>query len=401
VQTLSQVKKAPRPWTTWLKRAGYRRQRLLIAGVLFVVFVGVAIRSIQGAGYETMLVAEVSVVRAPVTGVAAVLSKDVGDSVTSGEQLGVFAVPIGLTAAMASGSEDVGQLTATLASLDERLAKLKADEGSITGDASQYHKALVKQITARGVELQADTASADSEVALAGDQLDRSHVLFAKGFATKANVESAEQAKLAAIAKRQGVIARQQANTVEEDAARKGLALGNGYSDVQYSTQRLSDLALAQSTLRGERDRVAGQIAAAKALSSGSNPISRTLQFPLRSGVNGRVWSRDTAPGETAREGDAIYTLADCSSFFAYFAVGRRTYSQLSSGLPVTFVANNGGQRWPGRIVNMGLSGANLHRNTNNIAEPTNGDHLVGARITLPAGDQKKCPIGTAGRVVL
>ena len=101
------------------------------------------------------------------------------------------------------------------------------------------------------------------------------------------------------------------------------------------------------------------------------------------------------------REGDPIYMLADCSSFFAYFTVGRSAYSRLSIGSPVTFIAFSSSNRWPGTIVNMGVNDPSQLRVTTQIPDPGPGEYLIGARIKLDAQGQKECPVGTAGRVVL
>src|SRR3546814_11591973 len=70
-------------------------------------------------------------------------------------------------------------------------------------------------------------------------------------------------------------------------------------------------------------------LANAQKLSDGGKAgAMRRLQLPLQASVNGRVWAKVAAPGESLREGDPIYMLADCSSFFAYFTVGRSAYSK-------------------------------------------------------------------------
>src|SRR3546814_11361527 len=106
----------------------------------------------------------------------------------------------------------------------------------------------------------------------------------------------------------------------------------------------------------------------------------RRLQLPLQASVNGRVWAKVAAPGESLREGDPIYMLADCSSFFAYFTVVRSAYSQLYLGAPVPFAAFSNGARLPGTIVNLGGGvPAQLPVHTT-LPNPAPGPYLIGAR---------------------
>src|SRR3546814_16581863 len=120
----------------------------------------------------------------------------------------------------------------------------------------------------------------------------------------------------------------------------------------------------------------------------------RRLQLPLQASVNGRVWAKVAAPGESLREGDPIYMLADCSSFFAYFTVGRSAYSKLNIGAPVTFVEFSNGDRWPGTIVNMGVGDTSQLSVTSHIHNPDAAEYLNGARMMLDAQGRKQCPGG-------
>ena len=81
--------------------------------------------------------------------------------------------------------------------------------------------------------------------------------------------------------------------------------------------------------------------------------------------------------------------------------MGRSAYSRLTIGSPVTFIAFSNGDRWPGTVVNMGVSDPSQLRVTSHVPNPPAGEYLIGARIMLDAKGKKQCPVGTAGRVVL
>lgn len=377
-------------------------RRMLVGGLLLVMAFAVLVRGfIFTAGYNTTLVADMGVVRAPISGEVDRLGANVGDRVARNQQVGMFAAPVGLSAAVRAGSEDIDQLKAKLASIDSRMAALKADASHIRSESGVYQSEKLVQMDAVAAESSAQLSAAQARFAFAQKQLDRTRALADRGFISAAGLQRAEQDQRAALADRNAASARQRTNLIEARAAGRGLFLNNGYSNVQYSTQRLSDLNLALSELQGERDNLTVAIANAEKLTGGKVGDMRRLKMPLQASINGRVWAKVAAPGESLREGDPIYMLADCSSFFAYFTVGRSAYAKLDIGSPVTFVALSSGERWPGAIVNMGVSDPSQLRVTSHIPNPGPGEYLIGARITLDGEGQKRCPVGTAGRVVL
>jgi hypothetical protein len=376
---------------------------VVVGGLLAVIAAAILLRSfVFTAGYNTTLVAKLGVVRAPLSGMVRELSADAGDRVTRDQQIGIFASPVGLSAAVRAGSEDVDQLKSKLASLDARIHALRDDADHIRSEARSYKTQKVSQLSAEHAEAGADLAAANAHVKYSAQQLRRVQTLAEKGFVSAAGLDKAVQDHAAALAARGAASARQRNEAIQTEAARQGLLLASGYSDVQYSTQRLSDLNLALSQLQGERDNTASALDFAQKVSGNSGKsVGRQLQIPLFASVSGRVWAKVSAAGESVREGDPIYQLADCGSFFAYFTVGRHTYSNLSVGKPVTFVPLANGDRWPGTIVNMGVSDTAQLRVTSQVTAPGPDEYLIGARIVLPRKDQQACPVGIAGRIVL
>lgn len=376
---------------------------IAIGSLLAIIGLAILLRSfVFTTGYNTTLVANLGVVRAPISGMVRDLAVNAGDRVVRDQQIGTFAAPVGLSAAVRAGSEDVDQLKTKLASLDSRIATLQADAARIRGEAQSYRTQKVSQLSAEHAEAGADAAAATAHLRYSEQQLRRVQALAEKGFVSAAGVDKAVQDRDAARAAQAAAMARQRNEAIQTGAARQGLLLESGYSDVQYSTQRLSDLALALSQLQGDRDNTAAMLDYAQKISSNSGKsVSRQLQIPLLASVSGRVWTKASAAGESVREGEPIYMLADCGSFFAYFTVGRHTYANLSVGKAVTFVTLANGDRWPGTIVNMGVGDVTQLRVTGQIQPPGPDDYLIGARIVLPPSAQRTCPVGVAGRVVL
>lgn len=378
-------------------------RRMIVGGLLLALAAAVLVRSfVFTAGYTTTLVADLGYVRAPMTGVVGALKADVGDQIKRSQPLGSFASQVGLAAALRAGSEDVDQLQAELESLNSRIRTLQSVMRQIRNDAALYRNAKTDQLSAAGDEASAEVSATEARVTLTGQQLERARALSDQGYMSTAGLQKAEQDHRTALANHAAAIAKQRGDRIETEAARKGFLLTNGYSDVQYSTQRLSDLALALSELQGRRDIVRAALASFHSSTGHTGKKgARELEVPLLASIDGRVWARAAAPGETLKEGDPIYMLADCSSFFAYFTMGRSAYSRLGIGKPVTFYSFAGGERWPGTIVNMGVSDPAQLRVTSQIAAPGPGEYLIGARINLDDKAKKQCPVGVAGRVVL
>src|SRR3546814_15653772 len=98
------------------------------------------------AGYNTTLVADIGVVRAPISGEVDRLSANVGDRVTRNQLLGSFAAPVGLSAAVRAGSEDVDQIRTKLVSIAGRMAALAADAASIRSESGLSRSEKMLQI---------------------------------------------------------------------------------------------------------------------------------------------------------------------------------------------------------------------------------------------------------------
>jgi multidrug efflux pump subunit AcrA (membrane-fusion protein) len=386
-----------------VRRSFRPSRRLVVGAILAILSAAVFIRSfVFTTGYTTTLVADIGIVRAPVAGVVGSLDADVGDRTAKDQTLGSIGAGVGMAAALSAASQDLGQLKAQIASIDARMAALRADAATIRAEAARYRRDKVTQLAAEGDEYSADVAGLRARLDYADRTLVRARALAEKGFISAAGLERAQQDQRTAASELAAADARLRQSRVQTSAARNGLLIGNGYSDVQYSTQRLSDIALALNGLQGERDTLAAALSSAERLTaSRAGPAERRLTFPLRASLDGRVWAKLAAAGESLQEGDPIYLLASCDTFFAYFTVGRGTYADLEIGSPVTFRSFADGNQWPGRIVNMGVSNPSQLKLTGQVPTPGPDQYLIGARIDLPRSAQKDCPVGTAGRVVL
>src|SRR3546814_5776869 len=82
-------------WSSDVCSSDLLPRRMLVGGVLLVMAFAVLVRSfVFTAGYNTTLVADIGVVRAPISGEVDRLGANVGDRVTRNQLLGSFAAPV-------------------------------------------------------------------------------------------------------------------------------------------------------------------------------------------------------------------------------------------------------------------------------------------------------------------
>ena len=73
--------------------------------------------------------------------------------------------------------------------------------------------------------------------------------------------------------------------------------------------------------------------------------------YEVKSAMAGTVIAKDVAPGEFAREGKAIYTVADLSTVWVDLNVYHQDFQRLRSGQKVTFETGEGIARADGTII--------------------------------------------------
>lgn len=157
-EELQLPEQSKRPWF-------HLPRRMLVGGLLLVMAFAVLLRSfIFTAGYNTTLVADMGVVRAPISGEIDRLDANVGDRVARDQLLGRFAAPVGLSAAVRAGSEDVDQLQAKLASIDGRMAALRADADHIRSKSGIYRSEKLVQMDAVADESSAELSAAQARL---------------------------------------------------------------------------------------------------------------------------------------------------------------------------------------------------------------------------------------------
>ncbi|MDT0683960.1 HlyD family efflux transporter periplasmic adaptor subunit [Roseicyclus sp. F158] len=188
------------------------------------------------------------------------------------------------------------------------------------------------------------------------------------------------------------------------DALRSdGIFLGDGYNDAPYSGQRLDALRQEEASLRLRlQEARASRRARTIRLTEARAATNRAATSELTSPVQGLLWELHVADGETVQRGDAVATLADCSSVILSLSVTENVYNTLRLGQSATFRPSGVNQTFEGTISRLAGSGADtIYRN---LAVQPGPRHLERYDVTLliprlAADPQLACAIGRTGRV--
>jgi multidrug resistance efflux pump len=140
--------------------------------------------------------------------------------------------------------------------------------------------------------------------------------------------------------------ARQTRIAVELDAARAGLYLRDGASDVPYSQQQRDRLKLRKQELETallQETARASQLGAA--IAAEQERMDRLNSYQLAMPAGHVVWSTAASPGSAVTEGQTILDLADCRHRFVVVELPERDFEQIKAG-DAAFIRLVGGDEW-------------------------------------------------------
>jgi multidrug resistance efflux pump len=399
--TLTADVSAKRPRSTDLAGAGKRAlswrrfgkftfgAALLTAGVL-TFYQQLVVR----VSRDAVINARLTVIRAPIDGIATAAVTTPGSAIEAGEAVGRVEDPLADDARLAQLQRETSATELERDSLARRLTDLDRARSEAEAQAEAYRLGRVRQLELRIEEARANLAAAAAREADAKAVAGRGAALHARGFQSD---EAHEKAHHAQEVEGQGVIAaRKRLDTlgVELDAARSSTFLGDSYNDAPSSLQRARELALRitetqtafdekrlkteaqQSQLAAERERLAAH--------------SRAV---LAAPVKGQLWTIQAAPGEFVRKGQEILTVLDCATVIVTASVSERNYNELHLGDPVRFRVSGTNRDYAGRIVKLG--------STTTFAIPFDpGSHQIVVAIPkLSASPEDGCAVGRTGEV--
>jgi multidrug resistance efflux pump len=298
--------------------------------------------------------------------------------------------------ALAKGAGELAQQQLQeIAKLDEEFRKR----------IEAYQRARVEQIDHEAKEAEAEHAGCVAELRQRHDIVSRFGELAENGLASQ--IRSAEVQALQQVTSTRCDImeARMSRIQVELDAARKGLFLRDGSSDVPYSQQQRDRLILRRQELEAlalQEAARSSQLAADINAERDRTTHLDNYQVVLPAGHV--VWSMAASPGSSVTEGQTIFDLADCEHRFVAVEIPERDFEQISMGEKVA-VRLLGSDEWrEGRVQQVRGSAARADDLLFAAQIPSYGPGTITVEVSLPPDDTQTdganfCGIGRLAEV--
>lgn len=364
---------------------------LLLAAGLVISYQQLVVR----ASRDALINARVTVIRAPIDGIATTTVTTPGTAIKAGEAIGRVEDPLADDTRLAQLEREASGIQIERDSLVRRLSDLEEAHREAEAQAEAYRRGRVRELGLRIEEARANLAAAAAQDIDAKAVLRRGAALYARGFQS---AEAQEKALHAQQVEDQAVIAarkRLDALIVELDAARNGTFLGDSYNDAPSSLQRARELALRITETEAALDEMRRKSAIAQGqLAAERERLAAHRKAVLTAPIKGQLWAIEAAPGEYVRKGQDLLTVLDCSTVIVTASVSERDYNELHLGDPVTFRVSGTDGEYAGRIVKLGSSA------TFAIPFDPGGHQIVAAIPKLAASAEDGCAVGRTGEVI-
>jgi biotin carboxyl carrier protein len=282
-----------------------------------------------------------------------------------------------------------------IVSLDAELAKR----------TDAYRLALVNQITQEDAEAEAERAGCIEELKYRDDIGLRMETLTESKLASQ--IRSAEAHATARVTSTRCAVAaaRVERLKLELEAARNGVFLHDGTSDVPYSQQQRERLMLRRQELQTQAlQESARSTQLAADIAAERERIAQLDNYRAALPAGYVVWSTTASPGSAVTEGQTILDLADCEHRFVAVELPERDFEQIKMG-DVAAVRLVGGTGWrEGRVRQIRGSAARADDRLFAAQIPSPGPATITVEVSLPQDDGQSdgasfCGIGRLAEV--
>ena len=370
-----------------------RYSRLVIG--MFVIFLALWVivsEQMAGASADAVVNARLSTLRAPVAGTITMQPRELGSSVTAGEEVASVTDPLvdvirlnDLEMERSFAAAEIARLIAADEAVSAQIAVLEA--------RAQVYR------TERLAEIETRLMHARSRLAILEQGAATDDAL--SDLVEEGQSDDQGGSRVAGIAVE---YARERVAVLEIDlrAAQQNVFLGDGYNDAPFSEQRRTELdtvragleaeqAEAEARLAGIDVRVAAELRRTTAL--GGAALSAT--------VNGQVWEVLAANGETVQRGQDVMRLADCDAPMVTLSVTEGVYNRLRVGDEAVFRLNGDGTSFVASVTR--LAGPGAQTVYQNLAVAPSQRHLERYDVALLVPSLRdvpelRCSIGRTGR---
>lgn len=277
---------------------------------------------------DAVVNAEIVTVRAAAEGRLAAGASGVGERVAAGDALA--RVQTGGTDALRKDSLETElavqrNMAAALAAEERQLAEL---DRSLARRAQNFRTAARRDLELNRVQSEARVKALRSDQRRAETELERKRILAAKDLVAPVAVDAARAAADAAKAAAEAEVAALARVSGEIAAVSRGAAMpGTGY-DSPYAEQRRDEIRLKRAARAVEAAQAQVRIAELGRQLAAAPAREAVLTAP----VDGVVWQRFAADGDTIRPGDPVVGVVDCDKLFLSAVLPKRYFPELRSG---------------------------------------------------------------------
>ena len=284
----------------------------------------------------------------------------------------------------------------------QEIAKL---DGDLKERIDAYQRARVEQVDREAKEAEAEHAGCLAELQQRHDVVSRFGALAENGLASQIRSAEAQAVQQVTSTRCDITQARISRIKVELEAARKGLFLRDGSSDVPYSQQQRDRLILRRQELESlalQEAARSSQLAAD--IEAERDRTGRLDNYHIVLPEMYVVWSTAASPGSAVTEGQTILDLADCQHRFVAVEIPERDFEQVTMGDKVA-VRLVGSDEWrEGRVQQVRGSAARTDDRLFAAQIPSAGPGTITVEVSLPPDDTQNeganfCGIGRLAEV--
>jgi multidrug resistance efflux pump len=384
-----------------------RRGRMVMGVALLALAAwSVVPRLLHPISTDAVVNAEVVTLRAPVEGQLMVASGiAVGERVTTGQELAHIRPMRAETARRDALTLELAAQKRLASALEEEERTLAALDRDLARRGSAYRTAALDRSKLAHVEAKARARSAEAMQAKAAAELARKRLLFSKGLLAPPALDMAAAQLRAATADAEAARAETARLTSEQSAIGRGALVAGGNDDSPSSTHYRDELRVKRAGRRVESAQAEIRVTELTLqLRAEEDQSKRLAQAVVASPIEGVVWQRLAAEGDTLRAGDPVAGLVDCGALFLTAVLPKRFFAEIKAGDHATARLSGVDHRVKA-IVQSVRAAAGAQANTTAAVTPTasEGKDVV---VTLAVRDDRLgtrsdnlCQVGQHARV--
>ncbi|PQO24878.1 curli assembly protein CsgC [Rhodobacteraceae bacterium WD3A24] len=378
--------------------------RLLI-GLAVIVVAGAVLVGEQLAGTtsDAVINAQVSTLRAPISGTVFLRSDELGNRVQDEEVLGslheryVDDVRLNdLRMELGHSRAEARRLQGEVNRLDTQISRVESE----IEDYGQQRRRLLEAMLAAEV---AGHEALLAEVERLRREAQRIERLAERGVETESSLLSVRTELRVAGSQADAAQQRIERVRVRLEAGDAGIHLDSDASGLSHLDQRDRELRLQRdmANIRLAEVRQRSEVLGDR-LNAELVRVNIRRSATLFSNVNGTLWSLEAISGEVVQRGQSIARLVDCDSTVVTVSVPRSTYNSLSVGSSARFRPADTPDVFEGRILRMAGSGAvSVY---DDLAVRPSAEELEGFDVAILFPELREhpelgCAIGHTGRV--